>query len=113
MLLSSSEKVFLLTRSTSRCFCLGPNKVGKAQVAVTPLESTVWTKAAFEDSARSGSRNSPGASRRVPSFSNPASKTLLGLHCGITYVSVPCEHIINAIFGSPKETSLPVSTSVP
>jgi len=104
----------------------GPNKVGKAQVAVSPVQgdpvsssgrvggsSDTWEHlfsftAATSPSPASSHRSSYHHSRRANSTSSSCSQLRLqcALHCGITYVSVPCEHIMRMIFDSPREPSL-------
>ena len=78
---------------------LGPNKVGKAQVAVSPLPNENMTTP--ETWGQLFEEFTDVAASSTTRIKEPPS-----LHCGITYVSVPCEHIMRMIFDSPREPSL-------
>ncbi|XP_075257353.1 uncharacterized protein LOC142349574 isoform X2 [Convolutriloba macropyga] len=105
----------------------GPNKVGKAQVAVSPVPGesvstsgqstdTAWEHLfSFADGVTNSatSHNYPhhpnsGANNTRTNIATSSGELRLqcGLHCGITYVSVPCEHIMRMIFDTPREPSL-------
>lgn len=88
----------------------GPNKVGKAQVAVRLLNPQA---AAAVVDQRDSSSFSVGSDSCESSFGGVATSCvdLPTLHCQITYVCVPCSHIIKMIFDSPKEPSLAVIDS--